>query len=262
MAVRLARIDIFPVKSFDGVSVERVRVLPAGGLENDRRFAVVDAQGKLVNGKRTPLVHTLGFSFDEALSQVTVTDRLNGQAETFALSLEESPVLEARLSAHFCFPVCVKEDRTAGFPDDTLASGPTVIGAETLATVADWFRLSADNARRRFRANLSLEGGGAFWEDRLFAAPGETVTFRIGGVMFFGTNPCARCVVPSRDPDTGEAIPAFAKAFAERRRSSLPAWAEPEAFDHYFRLAVNTRLFAPADGGEVRVGDPVEILGI
>jgi uncharacterized protein YcbX len=157
-------------------------------------------------------------------------------------------------------PVALREDAAAGFPDDTLASGPTVMGAETLAAVGDWFDLTPDDARRRFRANLTLEGGGPFWEDRLFAAPGETVTFRVGDVMFFGTNPCARCVVPGRDPSTGEPIAGFAKSFADRRRAAMPAWAEPEAFDHFFRLAVNTRLFAPAVGGVVRVGDPVEVL--
>ena len=63
----------------------------------------------------------------------------------------------------------LRENAVEGFPDDTIASGPTVIGAESLATVADWFGLSPDDARRRFRANLTIEGGGAFWEDRYHA---------------------------------------------------------------------------------------------
>jgi hypothetical protein len=259
MAVRLARIDLFPIKSFDSVSVESARVLPWGGIEQDRRFALVDAQGKFINGKRTPLVHALRLSFDERFERVTIAGRCNGRKESFSLA-DDRPAIESRLSEHFGMAVMLREDAAGGFPDDTLASGPTVIAAETLATVADWFGLSAENARQRFRANLTIEGGGPFWDDRLFGPPGQPVAFRIGELMFFGTNPCARCVVPSRDPETAEQVPNFAKAFALRRRESLPPWADPDAFDHHFRLAVNTRLYAPAEGSVIRVGDTVELL--
>ena len=56
----LDRITIFPVKSLDGLDVEECRVLPGGGLENDRRWQVVDMEGRVVNAKRTPLAHAAG----------------------------------------------------------------------------------------------------------------------------------------------------------------------------------------------------------
>lgn len=259
MTVRLARIDLFPIKSFDPVAVESARVLPSGGIEHDRRFALFDPQGKFINGKRTPLVHALRLSFDETFERVTIADRYGDREEAFSLAGDRSAI-ESRLSEHFGTPVTLREDAASGFPDDTLAPGPTVIAAETLAEVAGWFGLSSENARRRFRANLTLEGGGPFWDDRLFGQPGQPVGFRVGELMFFGTNPCARCVVPSRDPDTASQLPNFSKAFALRRREALPPWAEPDAFDHHFRLAVNTRLYSPAAGGVIRVGDTVELL--
>ncbi|HEX6986778.1 MAG TPA: MOSC N-terminal beta barrel domain-containing protein, partial [Planctomycetaceae bacterium] len=153
MSVRLVRIDLFPIKSFDPVSVGAVRVLPSGSLENDRRFAVFDRAGRFVNGKRTPLVHALRTSFDDAFEEVTIADRRGGRSETFPLA-DGRPAIEARLSEHFGEPVTFCEDARTGFPDDTIASGPTVIAAETLAVVADWFGLTFDDARRRFRANL------------------------------------------------------------------------------------------------------------
>lgn len=259
MTVRLARIDLFPIKSLDAVTVESARVLPSGAIENDRRFALVDAQGKFVNGKRTSLVHALRVSFDAACERLTLADRRDGREQSFSL-VDDRPAIESRLSEHFAVPVSLREDTAVGFPDDTLAPGPTVVAAETLAAVAGWFGLSVDDARRRFRANLIVDGGGPFWDDRLFGPPGEPIAFRVGEVILFGTNPCARCVVPSRDPETGEQVRGFAKAFAVRRSESLPAWAVPDAFDHHFRLAVNTRLYAPAGGGVIRVGDAVEIL--
>lgn len=259
MTVRLAHIDLYPIKSFDPVAVEQARVLPAGCLQQDRRFALFDAEGRFVNGKRTPLVHALRLSLDAAFEQVTIADRAGGDERNYSLDSDRGAI-ESRFSKHFGFPVKLREAAETGFPDDTLASGPTIIAAETLAAVADWFGLTFESARERFRANLVIEGGGPFWDDRLFAAPGESVTFRIGELSFFGMNPCARCVVPSRDPHTAEQIAGFAKSFAARRRDSLPAWAEPDAFDHFYRLAVNTRLFAPATGGMLQIGDTVEVV--
>lgn len=61
---RLARILIYPLKSFDAVSVDEARVLPSGALEHDRQFALVDSAGKFINGKRTPKILSLRTDFD------------------------------------------------------------------------------------------------------------------------------------------------------------------------------------------------------
>jgi uncharacterized protein YcbX len=53
VAGRVAALRTFPVKSLDGESLRRVRVL-ASGLEHDRAWAVVDADGKVVTGRRAP----------------------------------------------------------------------------------------------------------------------------------------------------------------------------------------------------------------
>jgi uncharacterized protein YcbX len=65
--------------------------------------------------------------------------------------------------------------------------------------------------------------------------------------------------VPPRDPDTGEILVGFQKRFSDRRRETLPAWAEPSRFDHFYRFTVNT--VAPGQGGQaLRVGDPVRLV--
>jgi uncharacterized protein YcbX len=53
----LSRIDLFPIKSLDGVSAPEARISSAGTLEHDRIYAIVDAAGSYVNGKRTERVH-------------------------------------------------------------------------------------------------------------------------------------------------------------------------------------------------------------
>ncbi|NDC55027.1 MAG: molybdenum cofactor biosysynthesis protein, partial [Planctomycetia bacterium] len=49
----LDRITLYPVKSLDGIDVETARVLPSGALEHDRRWRLVDLDGRVVNAKRT-----------------------------------------------------------------------------------------------------------------------------------------------------------------------------------------------------------------
>jgi uncharacterized protein YcbX len=98
-----------------------------------------------------------------------------------------------------------------------------------------------------------------FWEDQLYGLAGTTRPFGIGAAVLAGTNPCARCPVPPRDPDTGEITTGFQKRFSDRRRETLPPWAEASRFDHFYRFTVNT--VAPGQGGKsLSVGDPVRLL--
>jgi uncharacterized protein YcbX len=101
----------------------------------------------------------------------------------------------------------------------------------------------------------------AFWEDRLFAeSQSSVVRFRIGEVAFEGSNPCARCPVPSRDSFTGIAADAsFQKRFSELRRANLPSWSPADRFDHFYRLATNTRVPSTEQGKLLRVGDRVTL---
>ena len=154
----------------------------------------------------------------------------------------------------------LRENPTAGFPDDTDSPGPTLMSTATLEAVAGWFDLTLEQTRARFRANIEIGGVPAFWEDAFYGG-----TCRIGaaadaggpGVALIMVNPCARCVVPSRDARTGEPIVGFQKRFAEQRRDTLATGIDATPFDHYYRLAVNTRLAPGSIGGAIRVGDAV-----
>jgi hypothetical protein len=157
--------------------------------------------------------------------------------------------------------VGIARDEAGGFPDDTGAHGPTVISAATLREVASWFPgMDVDEARRRFRANLEIDGVPAFWEDGLYGADRETARFRIGDVAFEGVNPCARCTVPSRDSRTGVIHESgFAQIFAKRRAKTLPEWARRGRFDHFYRLSVNTRIAASQAGRTLQRMDAVSL---
>jgi uncharacterized protein YcbX len=92
----------------------------------------------------------------------------------------------------------------------------------------------------------------------LFGRAGSAVDFTVGPVRLAGTNPCARCVVPTRDALTAEVTPQFVARFIERRQALLPDWAERSRFDHYYRLAVNTHLMGPP--GTIAIGDEVNVV--
>ena len=100
-----------------------------------------------------------------------------------------------------------------------------------------------------------------FWEDRLFGSSRQRpVRFSIGSVALYGVNPCERCVVPSRDPSTSEAIAGFPKRFAQLREQTLPTWTSRTAFDHFYRLTVNTCI-APGEiaSKRIQIGDEVRL---
>lgn len=262
---RLARILIYPLKAFDPVPVDGAQVLPSGALEHDRRFALFDAEGKFVNGKRVPKVLSLRTSIDPGRRTIACGEEESGGAQapprqTFHLD-DDRRALESYLSGQLGISVTLREEPNAGFPDDTEAPGPTIISSATLAEVAGWYSgISVDEARRRFRANLEIATVEPFWEDRLYTEAGAAVRFRIGTVEFLGTNPCQRCAVPTRSSRTGERTPEFTPIFEKRRFETLPAWATRSRFNHFYRLSVNTRPASTA-GGRISVGDEVSIVG-
>ncbi len=255
MTPRLAGLRIYPIKSLDPVALAAIRVVGGAGLAGDREFALVDARGNFANAKRLgERILRIRARYGPAAGAV----RLSASGcEEAAFSLpDQAKAIADWFTARLGQPVTLQRNRRKGFPDDKTASGPTVVGRATIETVADWFALDPQEVRRRFRANLELDGLAPFEEDRLFATKDRPLRFRIGDVEFQGVNPCARCSVPSRDSLSGAIRdPQFAQRFAELRRRSLPDGVERAAFDHYYRLAVNTRIAAGQEGKLLSLGD-------
>ncbi|SHH69434.1 MOSC domain-containing protein [Halobaculum gomorrense] len=279
LATTLDRVRVYPIKSLDGVDVDVARLAPAGGLVPDREFAIVDDDGDYVNGKNERRIHRVSADYD--LDSRTVGLAVSRDAEgngdtsdagtpdagtldagTFHLD-DERARIESWLESFLGYEVSVVSERAGGYPDDTALPGPTVISTGTLREVASWFDgVTVESMRRRFRANVELASGEAFAEDRLVGEPGERVRFRIGDAELFGVNPCKRCVVPSRDPDTGEELDGFRTRFVRKREETMPAWSGGGRFDHPFRLMVNTVVLAESAGAQLGVGDDVAIVGV
>ncbi len=256
----LAKILLYPIKSLDAVEVENVRVIASGALEYDRELAMFDSQGKFVNGKRHAKIHLLRAQFSIFNRTLSLQIPQIHSPQVFHLD-DERAALEATLSDFFGFAITLRQNSLTGFPDDTKSPGPTVISTATLIEVASWFPgMSVNEVRRRIRANLEIGGVPAFWEDRLFSnTSDDTISFRVGDVDFLGVNPCQRCIVPTRDPDSGAAYPNFQKIFVQQRQATLPDWVASSRFNHFYRLSVNTRLPAFTSGKILRISNEIEI---
>ena len=272
---RLVNIRLHPIKALDPCSVLEARISPSGGLEFDRAWALYSVDGKWVNGKRTAAIHLIRANYTADLSRVTLSvpgDRREIPARTFEFPSAYEDAAEW-FSIFFEQQIIVRYSEN-GFPDDTIASGPTIVSTPSLQAVCDWFPpapqgfpgIELDEVRLRFRTTLEIDATAhgdklpAFWEDRLFGDDERSVVrFRIGEVHFEGSNPCARCPVPPRNPHTGETIAGFQKHFAQQRQSTFPAWSPRDRFDHFYRLATNTRI-APSETGKLlRVGDLLQL---
>jgi len=192
----LDRITIYPVKSLDGLDLVECGVLNSGALENDRRWRLVDMDGRVLNAKRSPLFSAIRaeFELDERLVTLWVDpaaiaaetlptadlNRLLGLAgnpgghrsagtmvrDSFHLVPGQGGPCEW-LSEAFGIGVLLQERADGGFPDDRDAPGPTLVSTATLGEVARWFGCDLAESRRRFRVNLEIGDCDAFWEDTL-----------------------------------------------------------------------------------------------
>jgi uncharacterized protein len=253
----LRSVLIYPLKALDPLESDGARITSGGALDHDRRWAIRDKRGKFVNGKKNERVSLVRSRYRMHPFSVFLKAEGMGDEAPFLLP-EESDRAAAWLTRFFGVEVALEENSAGGFPDDTAASGPTIVSLATLETVASWYTgLDAGDIRRRFRPNLVIDGVPAFWEDRLYGAKGGSRLFSVGGVLFRGINPCARCVVPTRDPVSMDVIPGFMARFIERRKATMPSWAEPSQFDHFYRLCVNTQIPPTEAGKTLRVGDPI-----
>ncbi len=254
------KIIIYPIKSLDGLSISQATLLKSGALKYDRQWAIFSEDQKLINGKSNHKIYQLRSVYNDTLSQVTLSHQDNNLSQTFNLEQDKKDI-ESFLSDYFgCF-VYLKENKISGFPDDTNASGPTIISQATLETIAQWFpELTVEEIRRRLRCNLEINGVPAFWEDKLFANKNQWVDFRIGDVNFQGINPCKRCIVPTKDSYTGAIKNSFQKQFISKRKETLPSWVNHSHFNHFYRVSVNTKVTNLSQETSLKVGDEVQIM--
>jgi uncharacterized protein YcbX len=208
--VVVARISIAPVKGLGLVHPQEV-LLGRSGVRNDRRIYLVDPDGRLVNNKTCGELMQVRPEVSDDGRQLTLAfpsgDAVGGDV-TLGEAVEtsfygrpvtgryvEGPWSEA-LSGHAGRPLRLVQTDEHGAAIDRVHVVSLVSGG-SLAALGR--RAGVDRVDgRRFRMTIELEGGEEHEED---AWIGGEVT--VGEARIRVTGPVGRCVVTTRNPDTG-----------------------------------------------------------
>ena len=220
----------------------------------------VDADGRFVNGKRTAAVHHIRAEYDLANMTVQFHDTRDDTAE-FSLADSRTRNRPRGSPTALGHRLHSSGKRGCRLPRRHRRPRPDAHQhRHARAKSHSWFPgLTLDETRRRFRANLEIDGVEPFWEDQLVgprrqrsSVPNRRAS--IGSASILASAASSRRAKPT---------PAERRRASKRRSpsvasESLPAWAPGDRFNHFYRLAVNTRL-APGQSpsARLRVGDAV-----
>lgn len=275
-AMHLSGLFIYPVKSFRGTPVAAAGV-DALGLIGDRRFLVVDEQGRHLTQRPLPrmaLIATALTAGDLVLrtndsGEIAVPLRADPSGPPPPLrpvSIWKSEGLLAedcgpdvsrflssflgvtchlvRIGEKFRRPV-LNPERAA--PGDVVHFGdayPFLVTSEaSLADLNDRIVARGEEPvpMDRFRPNLVIAGSGAFAED-------TWPRVRVGEIVFRAGGPCSRCIVTTTDQHTGERTGREPlRTLATYRRDAR----EPGDVNFGQNLIHETK------SGRLRIGDPV-----
>jgi len=233
--MRVNAIHIYPVKSVAGVSLER-GVLDRRGLEGDRRWMVVDADGHFVTQrKHAALARIVLADAGETWrlcvdgDELTLPKKHGGQ--TRRVRVWESdvdaapyPPASAMLSALLGMDASLvympddapRRSKVGGAPLSFADGYPLLAIGEASITDLNG-RLADPVDARRFRPNLLFEGGEPYAEDRW-----ERV--RIGGIPMRAAKRCERCTLVNVDPDSASRGAEPLRTLASYRKDGGKVW--------------------------------------
>lgn len=223
--LKLSEIYIYPVKSLGGIRLDFANITTRG-LENDRRFMLVDENGRFlsqrehpqlaifqteIEGKFLKITHkktkqnlTINLSppSQPSLLSVTIWDdnttavESSSEASTWFTKILEIPVRLVYMSEESHRKTDTQYSLT-GEEITSFSDGYPIliIGQSSLDDLNN--RLENPVNINRFRPNFVFTHGEPFEEDNWHE-------FTVGNIRFFGVKPCARCIMTTIDQETGE----------------------------------------------------------
>jgi uncharacterized protein YcbX len=252
IAAVVSRLSTTPVKGLR-IQTHDAVALGRSGVSGDRRFYLIDAKDRMVNGKQIRGLSAIVAQLDEASAELelrfpdgssvagTVQPRESIDTRFYSgarpAQLVDGP-WSAALSAY-----AGQELRLVQPVDGAVDRGGdgavSLIGRASVARLGEIAQAPVD--ARRFRMLVEVDGIVAHAED---AWVGETV--RIGEALVLMRGHVGRCLVTGQDPDSG--VPDLPTLDLLRSyRAGLPT-TEPLALGIYGEVV---------EPGSVRVGDAV-----
>jgi len=219
--IRVVDLFVYPIKSCGGIAVESAEV-DAFGIRNDRRWMVVDAEGRFLTQRTVPLLATIRAGISDgvislraagretlavtAVPETAATERVTvwrDTVEALPIGADAHQWLTSALGRRARL-VWMPESTVRAAKRDPAGSSPRISFADAYSfLLASRESLDALNARlarplpmNRFRPNIVVEGVRPFAED------GWKVV-RIGDIELDAAGPCARCATTTTDQETG-----------------------------------------------------------
>jgi uncharacterized protein YcbX len=230
MDCKLTAINLYPVKSLGGISLDRCRATSLG-LEGDRRWLLTDLDGRFLTQRTHPSlavvqVSRLGEDFQVSapgLPALILPTATGGPRRTVIIwndtvEAVDGPEQASSWFSNFLGLPCrlAYMDEQCRRPVHLPAASDEYPGAGDLqVSFADGFpcllistdsvdllnsKLKSPVTADRFRANLVVSGCPPHAED-------SWTRFQLGEAVFRGVKLCSRCQVPTIDQQTGEVSP-------------------------------------------------------
>ena len=257
MEATVVRISIAPVKSLALVHPDEIEIGPHG-VSGNRRFWLVDEDGRLFNNKRFGPMQRIRPEWDEDTRTLALTFP-DGERVEGAVELGEAVVRdlwgEPTSSRQVLGPWQDALSRFAGrdltllwadrHATDRGYRGGTIslVSRASLERLAEEAGVDEPVDGRRFRMLLEIDGVGAHEEDGWLGTQ-----VQVGEAVLVLNGDVGRCVVTTQNPDTGETDLDTLGTLAHYRREGR---FEPLPFGVYGAVAVP---------GRVRIGDAVRPL--
>ena len=220
----ISQLYIYPVKGLGGISVSTALVT-LRGLENDRRFMLVDQDGLFLTQREYPSMALLRTTIE---ADELIVWHKDNQSDKLRLPIVPEPSLlstTVKVWDDYCEAQYVSDDADKWFSDKLKAScrllfmpdstkrmvDPLYAFNNEITSFTDGYPVllighaSLDDLNNRmedvlpmdrFRPSIVMTGGQPFEEDTM-------EQFSINGITFYGVKLCARCVVTTTNQETG-----------------------------------------------------------
>jgi len=256
VAARVTRISIAPVKALALVHPEEVELGPAG-VEGDRRFWLVDGDGRLVNDKTHRELLRVWADWDEATRRLELefpggrsVDGIVEPGDQVDATLYGRPhpsrtvpgPWQDALSEYAGEPLTFLWSESGAVDRGVFGGAVTLISRASLERLREEAGAAEPVDGRRFRMLFEIDGVGPHEEDDWIGSRVE-----IGEAVVAFAGDVGRCVITKTNPDTAEidldTLGTLAAYRPEGRTERLP-------------FGVHAAVVQP---GRVRVGDAVSV---
>ena len=290
--MKVSQINIYPVKSLKGISLES-SVVEKRGLRFDRRWMLADRNGYFFTQRELPQMATIRITsnVDGMIAAAPGAEELRIPAYPEVRLRQHVTIWQSEVEAHvydrhvneWFSEVLKRECRLVLMPETTERHvSEQFDSGEDIVSFADGYPLlligegSLEELNRRihlsngaeagkapafqipmnrFRPSLVVKGSEPFAED-------EWAKIRVGDAIFRVVKPCGRCVITTTDQEKGEVVGKEPlKTLATFRKAADVRPVGYEQFGHGPNSVLFGENLIPDNPGvTVNIGDEVEVL--